>query len=184
QGPCASDCRPERALCDRLASRVLALRQPPAQLAERAQEFVLAHLRASADVPLTGLLHQLVARHVGQGSTSGFRRAGTGRALVRRVALARLRRTMGRILAIGALGGGAFFLARATTAFAATGLLVDRGPGTGFGLLLGDATLFVALLDVFGLALLLGGVLGFISTWHVGAPMADCCCSAGSALVL
>src|SRR5690606_14311421 len=106
-------------------------------------------------------------------------------ALVRRVALARPRSTMGRILAIGALGGGAFFLARATTAFAATGLLVDRGPGTGFALLLVDATLFVALLDVFSLALLLGGVLGFVSTWHAVAPMADCGRrSAGSALVL
>jgi hypothetical protein len=46
---------------------------------------------------------------------------------------------------------------------AAPGLLVDCRPGAPLGLLLGDAALLIALLDVFGLALLFFCVARFIT---------------------
>src|SRR5690606_7575186 len=85
-------------------------------------------------------------------------------------ALARLGRPMCRILTIGTPGGIAFLVAGATAAFASAGLLVYRCPGAGFGFFFRHSALFITGLDMFGFALLLGGVLGLFSSWHVSAP--------------
>src|SRR6266566_6235500 len=53
---------------------------------------------------------------------------------------------------------------------AAAGLLVDRRPGTPLGFLLGDAAILLALFDMFGLALLLVGVAGFVAARHDHLP--------------
>lgn len=53
----------------------------------------------------------------------------------------------------------------ATTAF-----LVNGGPGAALGLLLGNATVFVALLDVVSLALLLVGIGGLVTLRHGTSP--------------
>jgi hypothetical protein len=55
---------------------------------------------------------------------------------------------------------------RSRPVLAAAVILVDGGPGPAFGLLLGDATLLVALGDVIRLAILLVGVLGLVSARH------------------
>jgi hypothetical protein len=47
---------------------------------------------------------------------------------------------------------------------AAAVLLVDRGPGAGLGFVLAAAALFIALLDMRGLALLLVGI-GVLAAW-------------------
>jgi hypothetical protein len=56
--------------------------------------------------------------------------------------------------------------ATAASFLAAASFLVDGGPGTPAGFAFWDASLFVTLLDVFGLALLLAGVTGSIAAWH------------------
>src|SRR5687768_9127979 len=48
----------------------------------------------------------------------------------------------------------------------AAGHLVDRSPGAALSFVLRYASLLVAFLDMLCLPLLLGGVSGFISTWH------------------
>src|SRR5690606_37870091 len=53
---------------------------------------------------------------------------------------------------------------------AAAILLVDRRPCAALGLLVRHPALFVAFLDVLGLALLLVGVGGLVSLAHGGAP--------------
>src|SRR5262249_43776554 len=52
---------------------------------------------------------------------------------------------------------------------AAVILLVDGGPGAALRLLFGNATLFVAFLNVLGLTLLLVGIAGFVAPRH-GEP--------------
>src|SRR5262245_65787942 len=67
-----------------------------------------------------------------------------------------------------AAGGVRFLLApSAARLLPAAGLLVDGGPGPPLRLPGGDAALLVPLGDVLGLALLLAGVGGLVSTWHV-----------------
>ncbi len=61
------------------------------------------------------------------------------------------------VLVMAAAGAG--FLA-------ATALLVDGSPGAGLGLLLGNATVFVAFLNVLSLALLFVGIGGFVTLGH------------------
>jgi hypothetical protein len=64
------------------------------------------------------------------------------------------------------------FLRRFLAPFLAAALLaaavgfVDGRPGALFSLFRADALLFVAFLDVFGLALLFAGVAGFIAAGH------------------
>jgi hypothetical protein len=45
-------------------------------------------------------------------------------------------------------------------------LLVDGGPCPALGLLFGHAAMFVALLDMLGLALLLARVTRLVTAWH------------------
>ncbi len=59
-----------------------------------------------------------------------------------------------------------FFTAARTAALAATGHFIDGGPGPAFGFAHAGTALFIAVLDVRGLALLFGGVTPFISAWH------------------
>jgi len=69
------------------------------------------------------------------------------------------------------LAGALFTLAAAGAAFlAAAGHLVDGGPGAPLGLVFWDAALFVAFLDVLGLALLLVGVARFVAAGHGSPP--------------
>jgi hypothetical protein len=49
---------------------------------------------------------------------------------------------------------------------AAAAFLVDRRPGAAFGLLLGDAAVLIAFLDMFGLALLFVGVAALVAARH------------------
>jgi hypothetical protein len=59
------------------------------------------------------------------------------------------------------------FMASARAAFlAATGFFIDGGPGAAFGFLFGGATIFVAFLDVLGLAFLFAGITRLVSTRH------------------
>jgi hypothetical protein len=58
----------------------------------------------------------------------------------------------------------------APTFLAPVVLLVDGGPSSPLGFILGYATPLIAFLDVFGLALLLAGVTGLVATWHGGSP--------------
>jgi hypothetical protein len=53
-----------------------------------------------------------------------------------------------------------------TALFSAVGFFVHGGPSSALGFVLGDATLLVAFLDVFGHPLLFVGVTRFISTGH------------------
>jgi hypothetical protein len=48
----------------------------------------------------------------------------------------------------------------------AVGLLVHGRPSASLGFLLGNASMFVAFLDVFGLAFLFFGVARFVATRH------------------
>src|SRR4051812_49280858 len=70
------------------------------------------------------------------------------------------------------LGGRhVLFLAAAGAGFLAPMVhLVDRGPGSAFGLLLGSSSALVGVLDVLGLAFLLGRVSRLVSAWHFEAP--------------
>jgi len=70
---------------------------------------------------------------------------------------------------VAALPGGrvVFGLAASGAALlAAVGFLVDGGPGSALGFILGDAALLVALLDMLGHSLLLVGVTRFVSPGH------------------
>jgi hypothetical protein len=80
-------------------------------------------------------------------------------------------RTCGRCAAseVSAFARGRLVLGLAAAGaalLAAAGLLVDRGPGAASRLLGPNATILVALLDMSGLALLLGGVCRFRSSGH------------------
>src|SRR4051812_37831866 len=85
-------------------------------------------------------------------SAATARRLAPARALARRTRTARARAA--RALARGTFGRCP--LAPGSGLLAATTFLVHRGPRTAFGLLLRRAAIFVAFLDVLGLALLLG----------------------------
>ena len=50
--------------------------------------------------------------------------------------------------------------------FTAAGLLIDRCPSPSFGLFMADTTVFVAFFDMFGFALLLISVAGFVTSRH------------------
>src|SRR5215213_3450132 len=53
---------------------------------------------------------------------------------------------------------------------------VDRGPRAPLGLVLRDAAVFVALLDVLGLPLLLAGVTAFVASRHTSTLHVGCRC--------
>src|SRR5690606_23939545 len=102
---------------------------------------------------------------------SAWRRAGAGHAALG------CRSPPGRLFAIVGLGRVALLASGATGPLTTTGLLVDGRPGAGFGFILGYALGLVAVLYMFGLALLLVGVLVFAATGHVLAPkrnLLDC----------
>src|SRR5436190_22318147 len=70
---------------------------------------------------------------------------------------------------MAALPGGRVIFgpaASGATLLAAVGFLVDGGPGSALGFILGDAALFVTFLDMFGHSLLLAGITRFVSTGH------------------
>jgi hypothetical protein len=58
------------------------------------------------------------------------------------------------------------FAAPGTAFLASTGHLVDRGPSPTLGFLFAQPPLLVTFFDVFGLALLLVRIAGFITAWH------------------
>src|SRR5690606_29672852 len=122
-------------------------------LAQRGNQLLLAHGGAALDVLGPRLVQQLLLGLV-------FQRGGA------RASLAGGGGLFGRVAAVCGLGLLGFLLPRATTAVATAGLLVNRGPGAGFGLVLRHALALVTLLDMLRLALLLVGVLVFVALWH------------------
>src|SRR5690606_35094004 len=74
---------------------------------------------------------------------------------------------------LATLAGGRItgLVATAGAGFVATAIvLVDRGPGATLGFIGRDAPLFIALLDMLGLALLLVGIGGFVTLGHGSSP--------------
>jgi hypothetical protein len=134
-------------------------RQFSTALAQRLQQFVLAHAGAPGQVAFTGQAQQLCLGHGLQPlAWPGYALAGRHRPTRRRFA--------GRLFS-GSAGG-----APGTAFLAAARLLVHRGPGAGFGFLGRYALGLVAVLDVRGLAPLLarGMAASPGSSWRGTAP--------------
>jgi hypothetical protein len=82
---------------------------------------------------------------------------------------ATLGRTLGMASNMATFAGGrmVFSVAPARAGgFAAAAFLVDGSPCPALGFFLGNAAIFVPLLDMFGLALLFARVTTLVSAWH------------------
>src|SRR5690606_30445254 len=101
-------------------------------------------------------------------TAAGFPALLRGRAALR-VALRRA------ALATTLAAGGVAFLAAAARAglLAAARFLVHRRPGAALGLLVADAAILIAFLDMFGLALLLVGIAALVAAGHGVSPFRE-----------